>query len=217
MTDQNHNPEPLPPLLGEPERDDIFQIHQALLAREKSEPQDGFEPAPWWVWAVSVLVIFAMGFYLGRYGGSFTADPHVIYEQRGPVKIAAASPAASGELIYAAICTPCHQEGGVGLEDRYPPLAGSEWVHKDATVPVRIVLNGLAGPIQVKGKTFQNEMPSIGQQLSDAEIAAVLTYVRSAWGNKAGPVDEALVKKLRAETAGRGSWTPEALLAGGAK
>ena len=215
MTNQSPNPESLPPLLGEPEREDIFRIHQGLLERERAEPQDGFEPTPWWVWAASVVVIFAMGFYLGRYGGSFTADPHELYRAAGPAGAAPTIPAASGEMVYSAICTPCHQEGGVGLEGRYPPLAGSEWVHKGASVPVRIVLNGLAGPISVKGKTIQSEMPAIGLQLSDAEIAAVLTYVRSAWGNQAGAVDEALVKRLRAETAGRGAWTAEALVAEG--
>lgn len=218
MSDKKPTHETLPPLLGEPERDDVFRIHQALVEREKSEPQDGFEPTPWWVWAVSVVVIFAMGFYLGRYGGSFSTDPHELY--RAAPAAAAPQPAAvSGELVYSGVCLPCHQEGGVGLEGRYPPLAGSEWVAKDAGVPVRIVLNGLSGPITVKGKTLQGEMPAIGLQLNDAEIAAVLTYVRSAWGNQAGPVDAALVKKLRAETANRGPWTAAELaaLAGGTK
>jgi mono/diheme cytochrome c family protein len=198
MNDENQNPEALPPLLGDPEREDVYQIHQALLEREKVEPKDGFEPPPWWVWAISVVVIFAMGYYLGRYGGSFTSDPHELYEKGGPVK-AAASAAPSGELVYTTVCMPCHQAGGAGLEGQYPPLAGSEWVAKDASDVVRIVLHGLTGPIQVKGKSYNNTMPPIGEQLTDGEIAAVLTYVRSAWGNKAGPVDEALVKKLRGE------------------
>jgi mono/diheme cytochrome c family protein len=217
MTNDKPQPEALPPLLGEPERDDVFRIHQALVEREKAEPQDGFEPTPWWVWAASVIVIFAMGVYLGRYGGSFSTDPHELYRAAGPAQAAAQNAPVSGELIYSAICMPCHQERGAGLEGRYPPLAGSEWLHKDASVPVHIVLNGLAGPVAVKGKTIQGEMPAIGLQLSDDEIAAVLTYVRSAWGNQAGPVDAALVKKLRAETANRGPWTAAELLAGGPK
>jgi mono/diheme cytochrome c family protein len=222
MSDQDQNskpaPEPLPPLLGEPEREDVYQIHRALLETERVEPQDGFEPAPWWVWTTSVIVIFAMGFYLGRYGGSFDTNPHELYQKAGPVTAAAAAPV-SGELVYSTICIQCHQAGATGIEERYPPLAGSEWLAKDASIPVRIVLNGLTGPIQVKGVSYVNEMPAQGPQLSDAEIAAVLTYVRSSFGNKSGPVDEALVKKLRAETAGQGSWTSEKLLtiAGGAK
>lgn len=222
MNDQDQNskpaPETLPPLLGEPEREDVYQIHRALLETERVEPEDGFEPAPWWVWAASVIVIFAMGFYLGRYGGSFDANPHELYQKAGPVTATAAQ-AVSGELVYSTICMPCHQAGGTGVEGRYPPLAGSEWIAKDASIPVRIVLNGLTGPIQVKGSVFRNQMPAQGPQLSDAEIAAVLSYVRSSFGNKAGPVDEALVKKVRAVTAGHDSWTVERLLAmaGGAK
>ena len=200
MNDENKNPDALPPLLGDAEREDVYQIHQALLERETVEPKDGFEPTPWWVWAASVVVIFAMGFYLGRYGGSFSTDPHELYEKSGPVKAQAASAAPSGELVFSTVCLPCHQAGGAGLEGQYPPLAGSEWVAKDASAVVRILLGGLNGPIQVKGKSFDNSMPQIGEQLTDSEIAAVLTYVRSSWGNKAGPVDEALIKKLRGET-----------------
>ncbi len=223
MSDQNRNPapapEPLPPLLGEPEREDVYQIHRGLLEAERTEPQDGFEPTPWWVWATTVIVIFAMGFYLGRYGGSFDTNPHELYQKAGPATAAAAAEPVSGELVYSTICMPCHQAGGTGVEGRYPPLAGSEWLARDASIPVRIVLNGLTGPIQVKGVAYANEMPPQGAQLSDAEIAAVLTYVRSSFGNKAGPVDEALVKKLRTETAGQAAWTAGKLLAiaGGSK
>jgi len=199
MKDHDQNPEALPPLLGDPEREDVYQIHQALLERENVEPEDGLEPTPWWVWAVSVVVIFAMGFYLGRYGGSFSTDPDELYRKSGAAQAPAASAAPSGELVFSTVCLPCHQAAGAGLEGQFPPLAGSEWVAKEASAVVRILLDGLNGPIQVKGKSFNNTMPPIGEQLNDAEIAAVLTYVRSSWGNKAGPVDEALVKKLRGE------------------
>jgi mono/diheme cytochrome c family protein len=199
MSDESQKPEALPPLLGEPERQDVYQIHQALLEREKVEPKDGFEPTPWWVWATVVVVIFSMGYYLGRYGGPFSPDPDVLYEKAGPAKVEAASAAPSGELVFTTVCMPCHQAGGAGLEGQFPPLAGSEWVAKDAGAVVHILLHGLNGPIQVKGKSFNNSMPPVGEQLTDGEIAAVLTYVRSSWGNKAGPVEEALVKKLRAE------------------
>jgi len=84
------------------------------------------------------------------------------------------------------------------MADRYPPLAGSEWVAKPPEVGARIVLFGLHGPIQVKGKTYDNEMPALGSQLTDEEIAAVLTYVRSSFGNQAGPVSVDVVKAARA-------------------
>ncbi|MEN6534474.1 MAG: cytochrome c [Bryobacteraceae bacterium] len=202
----------LPPLLGEPEREDVTTIHQSLLEREREEPKEGLEPPPWWVWAVSVVVIFAMGFYLGRYGGTFSAEPHELYEPK-TAAAEAASETPRGDLLYSAVCIPCHQEGGKGLPGTYPPLAGSEWVAMDPGIPVRIVLHGLRGPIEVRGGSYANEMPPLGAQLGDAEIAAVLSYVRSSFGNTAGAVDADTVKKIRAETGASPPWTAEKLKA----
>jgi len=67
----------LPPLLGESEAPEIDEIHQAIVKRERPEPLEGHEPTPWWVWAVSVLLLFAMGFYLGRYSGTFSPEAHL--------------------------------------------------------------------------------------------------------------------------------------------
>lgn len=197
--------ESLPPILGEPDRQEIHEIHRNILQRERQEPKEGLEPTPWWVWAVSVIVIFAMGCYLGRYGGNFAVDA-----ETSPAKAEAVTPP-QGDVVYSTICMPCHQAGGTGMEGRYPPLAGSEWLAKDASVPARIVLNGLEGRIQVKGKLFENQMPALGEQLSDAEIAAVLTYVRSSFGNKAPPVAMELIKTTRQAIAGQGPWTAERL------
>jgi mono/diheme cytochrome c family protein len=202
----------LPPILGEPERAEIHQIHQAILEREPKEPAEGMEPAPWWVWVVSVVVIFAMGFYLGRYGGAFNTDPHVLYERAAAGGAdTEAEPPPDGSLIFGGICMPCHQAGGTGVEGKYPPLAGSEWLAKDPEIPVRIVLHGLHGPIQVKGKSYNNEMPALGNQLSDAEIAAVLTYVRSNFGNQFPPVDVKVVTEARQKFPNQGPWTVQTL------
>ncbi len=208
----------LPPLLGETDSPEIHEIHRSILQRERLEPQEGAEPAPWWVWAVSVAVLFCMGIYLGRYGGSFKPVAHELeMGSAGAASTASARPAPNGADIFSAICITCHQAGGTGIEGKYPPLAGSEWIAKDAGIPVRIVLNGLEGPIQVKGKQFVNQMPSIGAQLEDDEIAAVLSFVRSSWGNSSGKVPTELVTKLRRETAGQGAWTADKLNAIGGK
>jgi len=202
----------LPPLLGEPERQEILEIHRAILERERVEPQEGMEPTPWWVWVVSVLVIFSMGFYLGRYGGSFSTEAHELYQKAsmGPGETAA-EPPPDGSLVYAGICLPCHQAGGTGVEGKYPPLAGSEWVAGDPAILIRILLHGLQGPIQVKGRPFNNEMPALGNQLSDAEIAAVLSYVRANFGNQAAAVDPKQVAGIREATPGQGFWTAQTL------
>lgn len=203
----------LPPLLGEPEREDLPEIHRAMLEQEEHEPAEGLEPAPGWVWTVSVLALFAMGFYLGRYGGTFSTNPHELYQKASVARAEAAVAAPQGDFIFSAICSPCHQLNGLGVEAKYPPLAGSEWALGSAEIPARIVLNGLQGPITVRGRSFQNEMSAFGGQLSDAEIAAVLTYERASWGNKAAAVTPELVQKVRAATAGQGPWTAERLKA----
>jgi mono/diheme cytochrome c family protein len=64
-------------------------------------------------------------------------------------------------------------------------------------VLINIVLNGMTGPIQVKGQTYNDAMPAHASFLTDQEISGILTYVRSSFGNKAGPVTEAEVATAR--------------------
>ncbi len=86
-------------------------------------------------------------------------------------------------------CSACHQPTGLGVKGAFPALAGDPFVQHDASPVVTVVLDGRGG------------MPRFADQLSDAEIAAILTYVRSAWGNRAGPVTAAQVAADRAKPA----------------
>ncbi|HTY79965.1 MAG TPA: cytochrome c [Candidatus Bathyarchaeia archaeon] len=118
--------------------------------------------------------------------------------------------AEDGSAVYGAICVACHQAKGEGLPGTFPPLAASEWVN--APRPdrlIRIVLYGLAGPIQVKGVTFPGAVAMPGQKdtLSDEKIAAVLTYIRGAWGNGGGPVRASDVARARKEAGRSQAWT----------
>jgi len=130
---------------------------------------------------------------------------------------AAAQPAPQGpdgKVVYSTTCAACHQATGEGVEGTYPPLAGSEIVNGDEAKIVRIVLHGLTGPVEVAGETYSGMMPPWGGVLKDPELAAVLTYVRSAWGNKAAPVTPATVAAIRAATASRATpWTAAELAA----
>lgn len=114
-----------------------------------------------------------------------------------------------GRAVYGRVCAACHQVNGQGLPGAFPPLAGSEWVTAaDPSVPVRVVLHGLEGEIQVRGQTWRNVMIAQGDILSDAEIADVLSFVRAAWGNRAPPISADTVTALRAQHATRTSpWT----------
>ena len=106
-----------------------------------------------------------------------------------------------GKRLYSN-CMSCHQSNGRGLPPVYPPLRGSEIVHGDPALLIKIVMHGLEGKIEVDGQVYNQVMPAAPVK-SDEEIAAVLTYVRSAWGNTGGPIDAALVAKVREETQGR--------------
>lgn len=118
----------------------------------------------------------------------------------------------AGERLYAQLCAPCHQPHGGGLAKVAPPLDGSEWVQGPPERLARILLHGLYGPVEVKGERWNLFMPGFGPSLEDEQIAAVMTYVRRAWGNLAGPVEPALVAQLRAETPNRElPWTADEL------
>ncbi|MEO5913982.1 MAG: PVC-type heme-binding CxxCH protein [Luteolibacter sp.] len=112
-----------------------------------------------------------------------------------------------GLAVYSRTCIACHGPDGKGVPGAFPPLDGSSWPVGDPTVPARILLLGLQGPIEVAGLKFENIMPP-HTDLKDAEIADVLTYVRQSWSNDAPSVSEDLVKQTRAKFMSRGKpWT----------
>ncbi len=112
----------------------------------------------------------------------------------------AAAPAgdlmAKGEQVYTANCASCHQANGEGMAGTFPPIAGAEQANGPAEDHIKIVLNGLSGPIKVKGQEYNGAMPPFSQ-LSDEDIAAVITYERGSWGNTGGAVTPEQVKALR--------------------
>ena len=132
---------------------------------------------------------------------------------QGAVKPApSATQTRTGAQIFSTTCAACHQAHAEGT-DVYPPLAGSEWVNGADNRLVRIILHGLNGEVEVQGNVYNGAMPAWGPSMSDAEIAAVATYIRSNFGNKAPPVDVATVSQARAEHATRKTpWTVAELL-----
>ena len=121
---------------------------------------------------------------------------------------ASAQAPSDGKKIFGATCAACHQATGEGVPEKYPPLAGSEWVTGDEGRLVRVILHGLTGDVEVEGETFNGAMPAWGPTLSDPDIAAVATYIRSSFGNKAAPVSAATVAQIRAATKSRTApWT----------
>ncbi len=114
---------------------------------------------------------------------------------------------ATGKTLFAGSCATCHQVHGLGMEGLAPPLADSEWVLGSEQRLVRIVLNGLRGPISVAGRSFRLDMPSM-RAFNDDQLAAILTYIRREWDNNAAPVTASTVKSIRDATANRqDAWT----------
>jgi mono/diheme cytochrome c family protein len=114
----------------------------------------------------------------------------------------AAEEAADGKVVYEQICASCHQGNGLGVAGAFPPLDGSEWLDREGELPAAIVVHGLQGRIEVKGQSYEGVMPGFGNQLSDAEITAVVSYVRGAWSNDAPPIDVETVRWAREARSG---------------
>lgn len=102
-----------------------------------------------------------------------------------------------GKTIYESYCLTCHMEDGKGVPGLNPPLVKTTYVLGDKSALIKIILKGLQKPIEIDGETYRMPMPA-HNYLTDKEIAEVLTYVRSSFGNKATGISEAEVKKVRA-------------------
>ncbi|MBT3342479.1 MAG: nitrite reductase, copper-containing [Gemmatimonadetes bacterium] len=86
-----------------------------------------------------------------------------------------------GQRTYNQVCLACHQPTGLGIPGAFPPLAGSDYLNADKLRAISVVLNGLTGPVTVNGQDFNSQMPLLN--LSDEDVANVLTFVYNSWEN----------------------------------
>jgi mono/diheme cytochrome c family protein len=127
-----------------------------------------------------------------------TAEQHALFEK--------------GKQIYSTICVACHQPTGLGMAGLAPPLVDSEWVLGPPDRIVRIVTQGLSGPIEVAGSKVQLEMPGL-PIFDDEQVAAIATYIRREWEHTGGAVSPSFVTGVRASIKDRTKpWTAEELL-----
>ena len=103
---------------------------------------------------------------------------------------------ASGKSVYAQNCLTCHMADGLGVDGMNPPLAKTDYVLGDKARLTKVLLNGLQG-VEINGEKYHGVMPAQAT-LTDAQIAAVLTYVRNSFGNKASAVTVGEVQAVRA-------------------
>lgn len=191
--------------------------------REHPEPvASGSGRIPLWLWALLALSFSWGTHYLGDNGGDF----HPLVYDRGDhlsdlkariPKSEASEARVRGRRVYNIYCAACHQPHGKGIPGQFPPLVDSEWVIVGGPNRlIRIVLNGMQGPVSVRGSEYNNVMLPWRDQLADEDIAAVLTFIRGnkEWAHQASLVTPAQVKAIRDATASRGAtaWTAPELL-----
>jgi len=186
---------------------DVNTLHHALM-RELEDPTDGNEPVPMWMLALFGALLFWGGYYFASNSADFLGYRYDVYNP----PVLTDSPIAEtfmpdtpeklivlGKVLYQTHCLKCHLDDGRGRPGK-PPLAQSEWVVGAEASPerlARILLYGLNGPISVNGTEFDNAMPAWRDKLRDHEIAAVLSFIRQEWGNKAPVIEPETINAVR--------------------
>jgi mono/diheme cytochrome c family protein len=171
----------------------------------EAEPTSTRSTTPMWLIVLMLLILFVGAVYFDRHSGWFDGRVYGPYSTTEELesyqpKSGAAAALAHGKVVFEAYCGLCHGNDGNGKPGQAPPLAGSEWVNaKGFSRLAHIPLGGLAGSIKVAGKDWNMNMAAMGAGLSDGDLAAVLTYIRGSWGNKASAVSGDDVHKVRTE------------------
>ncbi|MFN3408819.1 MAG: c-type cytochrome [Limisphaerales bacterium] len=184
----------------------------------EAEPKAGSATMPIWLIVALLVIFFYGGLYFDARGGWFNARLYAPYRNLAQLEQfqpkADDGGVARGRVVYEQLCAVCHGSDGAGKPGQAPPFAGSEWVITDSVGRlIRIPLQGLVGPITVKGVEWNMAMPAMGASLNDEDLAALLTYMRNSWGNKASIITPEMVKQVRADTASRTQpWTAAELL-----
>ncbi|MCX8108973.1 MAG: cytochrome c [Verrucomicrobiae bacterium] len=169
----------------------------------------------WLIVPMTLSVVFG-AFHVIKNGGGFSPFVYEPGETLADVQARvprddSGSPMRRGRRVYGTCCAACHQWHGRGVPDQFPPLMQSEWVL--ASGPnrlIRIVLDGMEGPITVLGREYNNPMLPWRDVLTDEDVAAVLTFIRNnkQWNHSASAVSPEHVARVRIETSDRSTyWT----------
>lgn len=177
------------------------------MTAEAAEPKAGSTAVPVALLIVLLLILYWGMVYFDRNGGWFSSQVYSPYHSIAELTVH--QPPTGGldltraRVVYESICGLCHNADGSGRPNQGPPFVGSEWVLGSPNRLIRIPLLGLTGPIKVKDQEWNLAMPNMGATLSDDDLAAVLTYMRQSWGNKASPITPEQVKAVKADLGNR--------------
>lgn len=175
------------------EKVSVVSEHAAAAAtREKPDPKVGLEPASLWVFLIACVALIIGAGYLGGTNGGWSNDTYTYVEGYtvppvesdrvlGPQLSPGEKWLKDGKRQYGN-CAVCHMSNGIGQAGAIPPLANSEWVYGGSERLAAILLNGMNGPITVDGAVYNSNMVAWAA-MSDTEIAQVMSYIRTSWGN----------------------------------
>ena len=179
----------------------------------EGQPAAGSARTPVWMLVLLLLLAFWGMAFLDRHGGEFNAQVYPPYQTVAELDEdwpkTGGPDLAKGRRNFVQYCAPCHQESGLGNPaNNVPPLVHSQWVLAESPNRlVRIVLNGLQGPVEVDGKQFNSNgmLPWRDTITDDEVIANILTFIRQnkEWGHNAPEILPAQVTKIRDETKDR--------------
>jgi mono/diheme cytochrome c family protein len=162
---------------------------------------------PVWLIVMMLLLLYGGAVYFDQRGAWF--DSRVYAPYRSVAELQKFQPKSEGldlergKAVFETVCALCHGVDGAGKPAQAPPLAGSELALGNANRMIRIPLYGLSGPLRVKGQDWNLSMPAMGAALPVDDLAAVLTYIRTSWGNKASAITPEQVKAVKAQVGNR--------------
>ena len=177
------------------------------MSSEGAEPRAGTTAVPIWLIVLLFALLYWGMVYFDQHSGWFSPDVYTPYTSTA--ELALYQPPTGGldlnqgKAVYENVCGLCHNNDGSGKAGQAPPFVGSDWVSGSPERMIRIPLVGLAGPLQVAGQSYNLSMPAMGAALSDEDLAAVLSYIRQTWGNKASIITPEQVKAVRAKVGNR--------------
>jgi mono/diheme cytochrome c family protein len=182
------------------------------MTPEAAEPKAGTAAVPILLLVLPFLILYLGMIYFDRNGGWFNPQVYAPYHSVAELTLyqppTGGPDLARGKAVYENFCGLCHNSDGMGKPNQAPPFVGSEWVLGSPNRMIRIPLAGLSGPVKIKGEEWNLAMPNMGAALSDEDLAAVLTYIRQSWGNKASVITPEQVKAVKAEIGNRTQpWT----------
>ena len=139
---------------------------------------------------LSLALLTACG---GNQKSSGNTEKSVIAQPDNSQKSAQEHP---GKKVYNSVCLACHMADGSGVPGMHPPIIESDFVNGDPAKLIGIVLHGIKGKLEVKGEVYNSIMPPQAN-LTNQQIADVLSFVRSNFGNNAGAITPEEVQKVR--------------------